>query len=109
MRRRQLALHLFKQKPTAALDECSYTLYLAALLTALFQLIDTQSFSPALAQIFTEFKFWELQVKGALELNDAIGVSATKDRITEKLRESPTWLICRLLPSVQSVTASKIW
>ena len=60
MRKRQLALHLFLQKPTAALDESRYTLYLAALLTDLFQHLDTQSFSPALAPIFADFKFWEL-------------------------------------------------
>jgi hypothetical protein len=73
----------------------------------LFQIIDISKISPSIANIFKEFGFWKLQITGAQHLNRQIGPQPSRGKIADDLKTSPAWLICRLLPFVQSAALNK--
>ena len=76
MRRRILEHEIFRQETWADHDDVKYKLYLAALLTNLFQVINITDISPNIASIFKEYSFWQLQISGAQQLNRKIGPTA---------------------------------
>jgi hypothetical protein len=80
MRRRLLEHEIFRQGIWAEHDDAKYNLYLAALLTNLFQIVDISKISPSIASIFKEFDFWKLQITGAQHLNRQIGPKASREK-----------------------------
>ena len=107
MRRRILQHEIFRQETWADHDDVKYKLYLAALLTNLFQVININDIYHNIASIFKEYSFWQLQISGAQQLNRKIGPRAPPENVAEELKKSPAWLICRLLPTVQSCAQDK--